>query len=205
MKKNKRSGKSSKGVKKKKAAKKPAAGKKKAPAARSAASKKAVPRKSAAKKPAAKKKAALKTNLKKTVIRKKAVKKVVVKKKAPVKKPFKTEKKPAPAPLTPPREAPSPASMDKYTIDVKEADDNSYFILIINKARNFFTLEEMRSLAQLCHAAIEPNDGAQRLYNWLSLKRKDVLIDTDIRGSNDPALSTMYKFIVNRYKVKNEA
>lgn len=204
MKKSKGSGKSSKGVKKNKAAKKPTARKKKAPAARSAASRKAAPGKSAKKKPAAKKKAAAKKAVKRTVVRKKTVKKIVARKKAPARKPVKAERKPAPAPATPPGQAPSTASMDKYTIDVKEADDNSYFILIINKARNFFTLEEMRSLAQLCHAAIDPSDGAQRLYNWLSLKRKDVLIDTDIRGSNDPALATMYKFIVNRYKVKNE-
>ncbi len=194
MKKSKRSGKASGSVKKKKAAKKPAARKKAAPTARSAASKKTAAKKSAMKKPAMRKKAV-----------KKAVKKIVAKKKAPAKKPVAASKKAASAPIIPPREAISPASQDKYTIDVKEADDNSYFILIINKARNFFTLEEMRTLAQLCHAAIDPNDGSQRLYNWLSLKRKDVLTDTDIRGSNDPALATIYKFIVNRYKVKTEA
>ncbi len=200
MKKSKRSGKASGSVKKKKAAKKPAAKKKAAPAARSAASKKTAAKKSAMKKPAMKKKA-----VKRAAVKKKAVKKIVAKKKAPAKKPVAAARKAAPAPIIPPRESASPAAHDKYTIDVKEADDNSYFILIINKARNFFTLEEMRTLAQLCHAAIDPNDGSQRLYNWLSLKRKDVLTDTDIRGSNDPALATIYKFIVNRYKVKSEA
>jgi len=91
---------------------------------------------------------------------------------------------------------------NKNTIDVKEADDGSYYILIINEARNFFTLEEMRKLVSICHGASDEQDACRRLYNWYALHRKDVLIDTDISGAADPALSTIYTFIINRYKLK---
>lgn len=92
--------------------------------------------------------------------------------------------------------------MDKFTIDVKEADDNSSFVLIINKYRNFFSLEEMRKLVKLCHIAASENDGVARLFMWFSQNRKDVLNNTDIKGIGDPALITMYNFIINRYKIK---
>jgi hypothetical protein len=92
--------------------------------------------------------------------------------------------------------------MDKLTIDVKEADDNSYFILIINKYRNFFALDEMKKLVNLCHMAADEKEGANRLFMWFSQNRKDVLNNTDIKGLSDPALLTIYNFIINRYKIK---
>ncbi len=91
---------------------------------------------------------------------------------------------------------------DKRTIDVKEADDGSSFVLIINNARNFFALDEMRRLVGICHGSADENDAGRRLYNWLTLHRKDVLIDTDITGAADEALITIYRFLINRYKLK---
>ncbi len=91
---------------------------------------------------------------------------------------------------------------NKTTIDVKEADDGSSFIIIINNARNFFALDEMRKLVAICHAAVGEADAARRLYNWFDQYRKDVLIDTDIGGATDPALGTMYRFIKGKYALK---
>ena len=91
---------------------------------------------------------------------------------------------------------------NKTTIDVKEADDGSSFIIIINNARNFFALDEMRKLVAICHAAEGESDGARRLYNWFAQHRKDVLVDTDIGSPVDQALVTMYRFIKGRYALK---
>ncbi|MCU0845862.1 MAG: hypothetical protein MUC76_13165 [Spirochaetes bacterium] len=91
---------------------------------------------------------------------------------------------------------------NKTTIDVKEADDGSSFILIINNARNFFALDEMRKLVGICHAAASETDAAGRLYNWLAQNRKDILVDTDIGSASDPALGTIYRFIKGRYALK---
>ncbi len=91
---------------------------------------------------------------------------------------------------------------NKTTIDVKEADDGSSFIIIINNARNFFALDEMRKLVAVCHAADGEADGARRLYNWFAQYRKDVLVDTDIGSPVDQALFTMYRFIKGRYALK---
>ncbi|HSV96869.1 MAG TPA: hypothetical protein VLM75_08045 [Spirochaetota bacterium] len=91
---------------------------------------------------------------------------------------------------------------NKTAIDVKEADDNSSFIIIINNARNFFALDEMRKLVAICHAAESETDAARRLYNWFAQYRKDVLLDTDIGGFADPALGTIYRFIKGKYALK---
>lgn len=91
---------------------------------------------------------------------------------------------------------------NKTAIDVKEADDGSSFIIIINNARNFFALDEMRKLVFICHAAAGEADGARRLYNWFARYRKDVLVDTDIGSPVDQALVTMYRFIKGRYTLK---
>jgi len=91
---------------------------------------------------------------------------------------------------------------NKTTIDVKEADDGSSFILIINNARNFFALDEMRKLVGICHAATSETDAAGRLYNWFVQYRKDILIDTDIESAADPPLATMDRFIKGKYALK---
>lgn len=91
---------------------------------------------------------------------------------------------------------------DKSTIDVSEAEDGSHFILIINRARNFFSRDEMRTLVKICHAANDANDGAMRLYRWFREKRHDVLVDTNIDNGVDRALYTMYNFIISTYRLK---
>jgi ribosomal protein L23 len=96
------------------------------------------------------------------------------------------------------------ASSDKYTIDVKEADDDSHFIIVINNSRNFFDRGEMKKLVKICHASGDEKDASRRLYNWFSGNRIDVLNNTDIRGASDPALSTIYNFLIKRYTVKED-
>ncbi len=95
-----------------------------------------------------------------------------------------------------------PPFSDKLNMEIKEADDNSSFIFVINRARKFFTLEEMRKIVKLCHDAGEVKEGSQRLLTWFKNNRVDVLVDVGIENSNDPALSTMYNYIIQRYKLK---
>ncbi len=94
------------------------------------------------------------------------------------------------------------AGVSKDKLEVKEADDNSHFIFVINGARNFFSLKEMREMVKLCHHAASTKDGARRLYAWFGRHREDVIKDTSIDGPLDTALLTMYNYIVNNYTVK---
>ena len=97
------------------------------------------------------------------------------------------------------------AKSDKYTIDIKEADDDSHFIIIINNYRNFFDREEMRKIVRICHASEDESDASRRLFNWFSKNRIDVLNNTDIDGVNDPALATIYNFLIKRYAVRDDS
>lgn len=94
---------------------------------------------------------------------------------------------------------------NKYTITVKEADDKSNFIIVINNARNFFTLDEMRKLVRICHDSKGEMEASRRLFAWFSQFRKDVIIDTHIDGASDLALSTIYKYLINNYTAKSSS
>jgi hypothetical protein len=90
----------------------------------------------------------------------------------------------------------------KDSIEVTEGKDNSYFVLAVNNSRNFFSLEEMRRLVNVCHSADNREDGMNRLFNWLEKERSDVIKNTEIDGSTDPALDTIWSYVVKNYTVK---
>ena len=73
---------------------------------------------------------------------------------------------------------------------------------VINRERKFFTLEEMRKIVNVCHNAADAKDASKKLYSWFKNNRGDVLIDIGIGHSLDPALNTMYDYIIKRYTVK---
>jgi hypothetical protein len=149
------------------------------------------------------KKAAKKKVAKKTV--KKPAKKAV---KKAVKKPQKAKAAPkkktgsAPRPAVAKQSAPAAVGMDRNSCEVVEIGGNS-FVIVINRARNFFDLDEMRAMVRVCHEAGSESAGAVRLFAWLSNRRKDVLNDTGIRSSSDIALITIYRYIVSHYALKD--
>ncbi len=95
-----------------------------------------------------------------------------------------------------------PAVPDKYTMEIKEADDGSSFIFVLNRERKFFTLEEMRKIVKICHSGQDEEDASRRLYAWFRNNRGDVINDIGIESSGDPSLSTIYNYIIKRYTVK---
>ncbi len=95
-----------------------------------------------------------------------------------------------------------PPQYDKFSMEIVEGENNRHFILVINNARNFFTLDEMKKIVKLCHVSSDSKDASGRLHQWFSKFRKDVIIDTKITGVNDPALETIYNGIIKKYTVK---
>jgi hypothetical protein len=163
--------------------------------------KKSPAAKKAVKKPAKKTvKKAVKKIVKKAV--KKEVKKPVVKKPAVKKAPAvkKTAARTPAAVETPVFDASAPG-MSRVSCEVVEMSGNS-FVVVVNRARNFFTLDEMKIMVRLSHMAANENDGAGRLYKWLKAYRSDVLNDTDIHYATDTALISIYRYLVSHYSVK---
>jgi hypothetical protein len=91
---------------------------------------------------------------------------------------------------------------DKESIDIVESASGSSFVLLVNNYRNFFDRDEMRKIVKICHSADDERDGMSRLHGWFAKNRKDVLTNTDITGSGDRALATMYNAIITTYAVK---
>jgi hypothetical protein len=133
---------------------------------------------------------------KKTAVKKPEAKKVKAKpSSATAKKALPLKKASVKVPLT------GGPGMDRLSCEVVEKGGTS-FVIVINRARNFFDINEMRSLVQMCHAARNEVDAAVRMYTWFQGRRKDVLIDTEIVNAADPALKTIYHYLVTHYSIK---
>ena len=97
-----------------------------------------------------------------------------------------------------------PPFSDKASMEIKEADDGSSFIFIINRTRKFFTLQEMRIIVNMCHDSGNEKEASRRLFTWFKKNRSDALNDIGIETSTDPAIATIYNYIIKRYKVKDK-
>ena len=160
------------------------------------------------------KKAPAKTK-KKTAVKKTAS----AKKKAPAKKAAAKAKKPAAAKTAKPaaskaqkasKSAPKPAETGslpqvppRNQCYVKELGGNS-FVIVVERAHNFFDINEMRTLVAICHSAPGEKEAAALMYRWLSEHRKDVLIDSGITNNTDVALLSIYNYLVNHYAVRKD-
>ncbi len=85
------------------------------------------------------------------------------------------------------------------TAAIEEGKDGTFFIIILNGYRNFFSLEEMRRLVKVCHGTDNAAIAASRIYTWLEGGRFDVLRNSRIASSNDPALIAVWEKIISTY------
>jgi hypothetical protein len=87
-------------------------------------------------------------------------------------------------------------------VEIVEKEESGNFFIIVNNYHILFTREEMRSLVKICRAAADGPDAASRLFTWLEKNRKDLLIDGGIVSRTHPALESIYRILIGRYKVK---
>ncbi len=85
------------------------------------------------------------------------------------------------------------------TAAIEEGKDGTFFIIILNGYRNFFSLEEMRRLVKVCHGTDNAAIAASRIYTWLEGGRFDVLRNSRIASSNDQALIAVWEKIISTY------
>ena len=161
------------------------------------------------------KKASAKTEKKTAVKKKTAAKKVpsAAKKKAPAKKipsPAKAKKptpsrtvKPSGAATKPAAAGAPPQVPPRDQCYVKELGGNS-FVIVVERAHNFFDISEMRTLVAICHSAPGAKEAAAVMFRWLTEHRKDVLIDSGISTNGDVALLSIYSYLVNHYAVRRD-
>jgi hypothetical protein len=92
--------------------------------------------------------------------------------------------------------------MDKNTIDVQEGEDGSFFIIVINNFRNFFSRAELKKIVTVCQGAENETEACRRLFGWFARERSDVIKNTKIIDDRDQALATIYNFLIEHYSVK---
>jgi len=93
----------------------------------------------------------------------------------------------------------APPKAPAATAAIEEGKDGTFFIIILNGYRNFFSLEEMRRLVKVCHGTDNAAIAASRIYTWLEGGRFDVLRNSRIASSNDPALIAVWEKIISTY------
>jgi hypothetical protein len=88
-------------------------------------------------------------------------------------------------------------------VEIVEKHGSGNFFIVVNNYHILFTREEMRSLVKLCHAAADGKEASVRLFNWFNRNRKDLLIDGGIVSGTHPALESIWRIIVSRYRVRD--
>jgi hypothetical protein len=87
-------------------------------------------------------------------------------------------------------------------VAVEESPDRKAFFLTLGTARKVLSLEEMRQVVRICHAAESEKEAARRLYAVLQRERRDILMDGGIEGAGSPLLGALVATLKARYRPK---
>jgi hypothetical protein len=99
----------------------------------------------------------------------------------------------------------TPLKLFSPEVEIVERGEGKHFFIVVNQFRIYFTLQEMRQLVRISHAADDERDGANRLYSWFKRERSDFLVDGGIASARHPSLLDLYNKLVRTYKPKEEA
>jgi hypothetical protein len=91
-----------------------------------------------------------------------------------------------------------------HEVEIVERGEGKHFFIVVKNFRIYFTLEEMRQLVRISHAAGDELEGARRLYNWFKRERSDFLVDGDIANPRHPSLADLYEKLIHTYKTKKQ-
>lgn len=90
-------------------------------------------------------------------------------------------------------------------VEIVERGEGKHFFIVVNNFRIYFTLDEMRHLVKICHAADDEVDASQRLYNWFKRIRSDFLVDGGIGSPRNPYLADLYRKLISTYRPREDA
>ena len=92
----------------------------------------------------------------------------------------------------------------RHEVEIVERGDGKHFFIVVRGFRIYFTLEEMKKLVKICHAAHDASDAKGRLYNWFKRFRSDFLVDGDIGRASNPYLDDLYRKLISTYRVHED-
>ncbi len=94
-------------------------------------------------------------------------------------------------------------AVEASPVTIEEGAGRTSFVIAAGNARKVFSVDEMRALARVAHAAANDADGARRLHAWLSRNRTDVLVDLGAQSAAHPALIEIHRAIRSAYKPRD--
>ncbi|MBN2534996.1 MAG: DUF1883 domain-containing protein [Spirochaetales bacterium] len=94
------------------------------------------------------------------------------------------------------------SSSEKPLVDLKEQSKNTY-ILVLCGARKILSGLELREIVKMCHTQMSDSAFSSRLYEWLKVRRNDILFDARIRTADHPVWPILRRFLRNRFKAKS--
>jgi hypothetical protein len=89
-----------------------------------------------------------------------------------------------------------------YSVEIKGEPEKKSFIIVFDKARKIFNLQEMRSIVKICENSSGDKDASVKLYRWFLTNRQDVLGDTGIGSAGHPILPVLYSTVKKTYRSK---
>lgn len=93
----------------------------------------------------------------------------------------------------------APKTDAAWEVTIRRTGESSFFVYA-GKRHSFFSREEMRQLARICHAAGSAEEAVPRLYRWFERERQDFINDMSLSKRNSPTLQQLYNVIVTTYK-----
>jgi ribosomal protein L23 len=87
--------------------------------------------------------------------------------------------------------------------DIKVSDSGSSYYIVYKTEWIMFNKDELTSLVKIATSAGAELDIKERLFNWLSRERSDLLRSAGISAKFDPKLKSLAQLLKKRFKVKN--
>ena len=102
---------------------------------------------------------------------------------------------------TPPKKAPKKGAAKKPAVDIVQAENGKTFNIVVDNARLFLNLGELKALVKIAQADGDAGNGAGRLYRWMDRERRDMIIDGNLAGPTDPRLAMIHGLLREKFTV----
>ncbi|MDA3900992.1 MAG: hypothetical protein PF637_10800 [Spirochaetes bacterium] len=94
---------------------------------------------------------------------------------------------------------------NEENLDVKiiESEDGKSFRMFVGNFPKMFMLDEMRRMVKLCHSSKDPDEGAKKLYVWITNNRKDFFMDIQT-NNKEQVFRNIHDCLIRRYTIKGQ-
>ncbi|MBN2441441.1 MAG: DUF1883 domain-containing protein [Spirochaetales bacterium] len=93
------------------------------------------------------------------------------------------------------------ADVNPNRIDIEEHSENTFFLVMCG-TRKILSRQELRIIVDMSHQPMNDAAFSKNLFEWLKIRRNDILFDAKIRSYDHPVWPALRRFLRSRYKAK---